>query len=73
MLSPILFGKTIKANLSFLGDERGGKYWIRNIRMLQKSITRLEFDTIEKGFFSGITERKNIVISPNPTLPYNKN
>jgi len=41
--------------------------------MLQKSITRLEFDTIEKGFFSGINEKKNVVISPNPTLPYNKN
>ncbi len=62
MLSPVLFGKTIEANLSFSGDEKGGKYWIRNIRMLQKSITRLEFDAIEKGFFSGITERKNVVI-----------
>jgi len=41
--------------------------------MHQKSITRLEFDAIEKGFFSGITEKKNIVISPNPILPYNKN
>ncbi len=73
MLSPVLFGKTIELNLSFSEDERGGKYWIRNIRMIQKSITTLEFHTIEKGFFSGITERKNVVISPNPTLPYNKN
>jgi len=62
MLSPVLFDKTIEANLSFSGDERGGKYWIRNIRMLQKPIIRLEFVTIEKGFFSGITERKNVVI-----------
>lgn len=62
MLSPVLFGKTIELNLSFSGDERGGKYWIRNIRMIQKSITTLEFHTIEKGFFSGITERKNLII-----------
>jgi len=33
MLSAILFGKTIKANVSFSGDERGGKYWIRNINL----------------------------------------
>ncbi len=46
MLSPVLFGKTIQANLFFSGDERGGKYWIRNIRMIQKSITTLEFHTI---------------------------
>lgn len=62
MLSPVLFGKTIELNLSFSADERGGKYWIRNIRMVQKSVTTLDFHTIEKGFFSGITERKNLII-----------
>lgn len=62
MLSPVLFGKTIELNLFLSGDERGGKYWIRNIRMIQESITALEFHTIEKGFFSGITERKNLII-----------
>ena len=62
MLSPVLFGKFIQANLFFSGDERGGKYWIRNIRMIQKLITTLEFHTIEKGFFSGITEKKNSII-----------
>ena len=62
MLSPVLFGKIIEANVSFSGDEKGGKYWITNIEMIEKSITSLEFDTIEKGFFSGITEKKNLVI-----------
>ena len=62
MLSPVLFDKTIQANLSFSGDETSGKYWIRNIRMMQKLITTLEFHTIEKGFFSGITEKKNLII-----------
>lgn len=31
MLSAILFGKDIEANVSFSGDERGGKYRIRNV------------------------------------------
>jgi hypothetical protein len=30
-LSPYLFGKMIKANVQFVGDEWGGRYWIRNI------------------------------------------
>lgn len=32
-LSPYLFGKTIRANVQFRGDERGGKYWIRNVSL----------------------------------------
>jgi len=62
MLSPVLFGKIIEANVSFSGDEKGGKYWIRDIEMIKKSITTLEFDTIEKGFFSDITEKKDLII-----------
>jgi len=31
VLSPVLFGKIIEANVSFSGYEKGGKYWIRNI------------------------------------------
>jgi hypothetical protein len=62
MLSPVLFGKIIEANVSFSGDEKGGKYWITSIKMIEKSITTLEFDTIEKGFLSGITEKKNLII-----------
>lgn len=34
-LSPYLFGKTIKANVQLVGDERGGKYWIRNIAVIE--------------------------------------
>jgi len=33
MLSPILFDEIIEANVSFFGDEKGGKYWIRNIKL----------------------------------------
>ncbi len=62
ILSPVLFGKIVEANVSFSGDEEGGKYWITDIKMIEKSITSLEFNTIEKGFFSGITEKKNLVI-----------
>ncbi|MBA7477867.1 hypothetical protein ES707_13282 [subsurface metagenome] len=34
MLSAILFGKVIEANVFFLEDKRGGKYWIRNVRVI---------------------------------------
>ena len=34
MLSAILFDRVIKANVFFLEDERGGKYWIRNVRVI---------------------------------------
>lgn len=34
-LSPELFGKRIKANASYKGDERGGVFWISNIEVLQ--------------------------------------
>lgn len=30
-LSPYLFEKTIQAHVEFVGDERGGKFWIRDI------------------------------------------
>jgi len=29
-----LVGKTIRANVSLVGDERGGKYWIANIEVI---------------------------------------
>jgi len=34
-LSPYLFGKTIKANVQLVGDERGSRYWIRNIEVME--------------------------------------
>lgn len=36
MLSPILFGKVLKANVFFLEDKRGGKYWIGNVRLIEE-------------------------------------
>ena len=36
VLSPILFGKVIEANISFSGDKRGGKYWIRSVRVREE-------------------------------------
>ena len=62
MLSPVLFGKIVEANVSFSGDEEGGKYWITDMEMIERSITGLELNTIEKGLFSGVTEKKNLVI-----------
>jgi hypothetical protein len=34
-LSPGLFGKRIKANARYKGDERGGTYWIHNIEVIK--------------------------------------
>lgn len=36
MLSPILFDNIIKANVSLLGDERNGRYWIRDVKFQPK-------------------------------------
>jgi hypothetical protein len=33
-LSPELFGKKIQAKARYSGDERGGRYWIRNVQLL---------------------------------------
>lgn len=33
-LSPELFGKKIQAKARYSGDERGGRYWIRNVQTL---------------------------------------
>ena len=35
VLSPGLFGKRIKANARYKGDERGGTYWIYNIEVIK--------------------------------------
>jgi hypothetical protein len=34
-LAPELFGKRISAYARFSGDERGGKFWIRNIEVIE--------------------------------------
>lgn len=33
-LSPELFGKKIQAKARYSGDERGGRYWIRNVEIV---------------------------------------
>jgi hypothetical protein len=33
-LSPELFGKKIQAKAQYSGDEKGGRYWIRNVQLL---------------------------------------
>jgi len=30
-----LFGKRIKAHVKYMGDERGGRFWIRNIEIIK--------------------------------------
>lgn len=47
MLSAILFGKVIEANVSFSGDERDGKCWIRNVKMIEK-MPEKEYMTIKE-------------------------
>jgi len=49
MLSAILFGKVIEANVSFSGDERGGKYWIRNIKLQLKKLIQPKDLKTKKG------------------------
>lgn len=34
----ILFGEIIEANVFFSGDERGGKYWIRNVKVIEEML-----------------------------------
>jgi hypothetical protein len=34
-LSPELFGKKIQAKARYSGDERGGRYWIRNVEIAE--------------------------------------
>ena len=35
-ISPELLNKRIKAEVEFRGDEKGGRFWIRNIQILQE-------------------------------------
>jgi len=46
-LSPILFGKIIEANVSFSGDERGGKYWVRSVKMIEEMLEK-DYMTIKE-------------------------
>jgi len=47
MLSPILFGKVIEANISFSRDERGGKYWVRSVKVREEMLEK-DYMTIKK-------------------------
>jgi len=72
MLSPVLFGKTIQANLFFSGDERGGKYWIRNIGSIpltnQTGFCYSDVDKIDKTAaltledYPGLFEENAVVV-----------
>jgi len=34
-LSPDIFGKKVRAEVSYRGDERGGRWWVRSIKIIE--------------------------------------
>jgi len=47
VLLPILFGKVIEANVSFSGDEKGRKYWVRSLKVIEE-MPEKDYMTIKK-------------------------